>query len=163
VAAVPPPVQTRPETAAKKLRGRLPSGPPPEQALVALGADGRLTVARSVTVVVPRTSITGHGKSVTSYSAVSSTTEERYDCEDVRVYDTKGHEVAAKALPGLLKGETLVLVAVDGRPVDPLHLRLTREGTLIFVLPVQPVQPAAAPPVTFAPVPPAPIQTSPQR
>jgi len=153
-----PPFAPSSKPAPKKLRGRLPSGPAPEQALVALDADGRLTISRTVTVFVPRTTMTSRGEAITSYAAVASTAAERYDLEDVRVYDTRGQEVTMKDLRGLLKGETLVLLAVDGRPVDPLHLRLTREGTLVFVLPIQPA--AAPPPVAPAPAVPA---TVPQR
>src|SRR5262249_44107427 len=34
-----------------------------------------------------------------------------------------------------LKGETLAMASLHGQPVDPLHLRLLKEGTLTFVLP----------------------------
>jgi hypothetical protein len=79
--------------------------------------------------------------------------EERYDIEDVKVFRVFGGEgklVEKTKLSPLLKEETLVLVSANGRPVDPLHLRLVKEGTLIFVLPVPTAPPAvvpAAPPV----------------
>jgi hypothetical protein len=131
--------------AADKPHGRLPSGPSPVQALVALRGEGRLAVWRTATVYEPQ-SYLDRGKPVTYYAAASLPVQEHYKLEAVRVFDAKGSVVDAGELPRLLKGETLVLVAADGRPVDPLHLRLVKEGTLVLVLP-----PPAVPPATVAP------------
>jgi hypothetical protein len=93
--------------------------------------------------------------SVTSYEQTSALLAEDHPLEEVQVYDTRGKAVSPKKLPGLLKGETFVLVSADGKPVDPLYLRLVKEGTLVFVLPAPPtpppVPPAPAPGVTERP------------
>jgi hypothetical protein len=161
----PPPRTAHP--AGARPEGRLPSGPAPRQALVKLGKDGRLTVWwRTAVYYLPRTAVTQAGQSVTSYVQESHVIADTYDCEDVRVQDAKGREVSTKELRQRLKGETLVLVATDGRPVDPLHLRLTRDDTLVLILPTlvqapaTPVLPAAVVPPAQA-VPPAPAVAPP--
>src|SRR5262249_38498881 len=55
--------------------------------------------------------------------------------KDVHVYGTDGMEVDRKRLSKMLQKPTLALCTVDGKPVDPLHLRLVKDGTLIFVGP----------------------------
>jgi RNA polymerase sigma factor (sigma-70 family) len=129
-----------------KPRGRLPAGPPPAQALVVLEGS-RLKVWRVLQYYEPRTTYAGNRQAVTSYELVSAVAPTVYNLDEVRVFDGKGAAIDVAELPRLLKGETLVLVAADGRPVDPLHLRLVKEGTLLFVLPGGPVPPAPpAPP-----------------
>ncbi len=150
-------VTDRPQPAPRQERpsGRLPAGPAPMQILVTLRDDGRLTVWREAVAYVPRTTVNAQGQPVTSYRALSTTAPEQYDLADVRVQDTKGREIGRKELTGLLKGEMVALATGDGRPVDPLHLRLVKEGTLVFVLPA-PL--AAWPPSSVAtPLPPAPV------
>jgi hypothetical protein len=143
----------------RKPAGRLPAGLPPAQALVALDKEGRLTVWRAVTVYQPKTVLVGGGRSVTGYEMVSALTAARYRLAEVQVYDSKGKAVSPRDLPRMLPGETLALVAQDGRPLDRLHLRLVKEGTLVFVVPapdavpppavpVSPNTPAAGPPVS---------------
>jgi hypothetical protein len=58
---------------------------------------------------------------------------DRPDVKDVKVYDTAGKQIDAKALPALLKKETPALYRCDGEKPDPLHLRTVKEGTLVFV------------------------------
>jgi hypothetical protein len=82
-----------------------------------------------------------------------------YDLDDVKVLDTKGKEVDKKDLPKLLKEETVAMASLCGQPVDPLHLRVLKDGTLTFILPVPKGGggiglPGIAPPAL--PVPPAP-------
>jgi RNA polymerase sigma factor (sigma-70 family) len=57
-----------------------------------------------------------------------------YQLKDVKVFDTKGKQIDNKELAKLVKEETLAMVTW-GQSVDPLHLRLLRDGTLTFVLP----------------------------
>jgi RNA polymerase sigma factor (sigma-70 family) len=59
----------------------------------------------------------------------------RVDLDAVPVYDTTGKRVAPKNVTELLKESAPVLVATDGKPVDPFYLKLVKEGTLIFVVP----------------------------
>jgi hypothetical protein len=35
----------------------------------------------------------------------------------------------------VLRKPTPALLSIDGKPVDPMHLRLVKDGTLIFVGP----------------------------
>jgi RNA polymerase sigma factor (sigma-70 family) len=57
-----------------------------------------------------------------------------YDLDNVEVLDTKGNKLDRKELTRLLKNETVAL-ATWYSPLDPLHLRVVKDGTLIFVLP----------------------------
>jgi RNA polymerase sigma factor (sigma-70 family) len=154
-AEVAPPVPPA-VVAARKPRGRLPDGPAPVQALAALGKDGRLGVWRSGNYYEPRTTYNDRGNAVTSYVLRSALVEACYDLDDVRVQDAKGKEVDSSDLPRLLKGETLVLVSADGKPVDPLHLRLVKEGTLVLILPMPVLPPAVPPQAAPPPLPAAP-------
>jgi RNA polymerase sigma factor (sigma-70 family) len=58
-----------------------------------------------------------------------------YKLEDVEVFDTKGKKLDKKDVAKRLKQETVALASVTGENVDPLHLRLIKDGTLVFVLP----------------------------
>jgi hypothetical protein len=100
----------------------------------------------------------GEVRPVTSYRQQRLDHAEIYDTDEWRVYDTEGQVVRLKELRKRLKGETLALISANGRPVDPLHLRLYKEDTLIFVLPLRPVP--AVPAVGTAP-PPAPVPAAP--
>ncbi len=107
----------------------------------------KTTFYRPVTRIVP-----DRGIPVTSYERTETWLSVNYAIEEVKTYDTRGKEVERKKLPGLLKGETLVLVSATGQPVDPLYLRLVKEGTLVIVLPVPIVPPPPAPPPLAPPV-----------
>jgi len=59
-----------------------------------------------------------------------------YDLDEVKVFDTKGKEIDTDLeLPKLLKQEVVAMASFTGQPVDPLHLRVLKEGTLTFILP----------------------------
>src|SRR5205085_6280882 len=58
-----------------------------------------------------------------------------YDIDDVKVLDTKGKEIDKKDLPKLLKEESVAMASPWGQTVDPLHLRVLKDGALMFVLP----------------------------
>jgi RNA polymerase sigma factor (sigma-70 family) len=128
----------------------LPKGPAPVQVLVSLTKDGKLVVKTEQVIVylarpkggqvgVPmtegdRTFFGGIGiKAVRSQGGIESS----YDLKDVLVLDTKGEKVGKKELATLLKEET-VAVASFHHPIDPLHLRILKEGTLVFILPPPP-------------------------
>jgi hypothetical protein len=132
----------------------LPASPPPAQALVALDKDGRLRVKTAIHYYEPKTTVNAGGTPVTTYRQVATLHEVRYRLKEVHVYDVKGKAVDKKTLAKLLPKETLALVAVQGMPADPLHLRLVKEGTLLFVLPV-PVAPPAPPILPAVGVPPS--------
>jgi RNA polymerase sigma factor (sigma-70 family) len=70
-----------------------------------------------------------------------------YDLDTVEVFDTQGKKLDAKEVQKRLKDEvTLALASLQGEAVDPRHLRLIKDGTLIFVLPAPKVGPAVPAP-----------------
>jgi RNA polymerase sigma factor (sigma-70 family) len=68
-----------------------------------------------------------------------------YDLDKVLVFDTRGKKLEPKEVMKRLKEETLALASLQGEAVEPQHLRLIREGTLIFVLPAPKGGPADQP------------------
>ncbi len=148
-----------PRMGEKAPKGRLPLGPAPELALVLLGKDGRLTVWRLATSyrTIEKPGDRDRPPAMV-YKPVTRLVEASFAPSEVKVYDTAGTVVGAKKLRGLLKGEALALIAADGQPVDPLHLRLVKEGTLVFVLPAPPAEKVPPPAVTSEKaVPPLPV------
>jgi RNA polymerase sigma factor (sigma-70 family) len=74
-----------------------------------------------------------------------------YDLDSVEVLDSKGKKIDSKELMRLLKEETVALASWQ-QPLDPLHLRVVKDGTLIFVLPAPALMPPGAPGIPrFAP------------
>jgi RNA polymerase sigma factor (sigma-70 family) len=117
----------------------LPAGPGPSQVLVELLEDGRLNVWRPATTYRREEADENHRGPIW----VQVQTLARSECrlQDIKVYDMAGRQISRKKLPKLLDGRTVVLTLPAGEAVDPLHLRLDKEGTLLFVLP----PPAAVP------------------
>jgi RNA polymerase sigma factor (sigma-70 family) len=124
----------------------LPKGPPLVQVLVRLSKDGTL-VAKSVNGIgVGLMNPPPGGLPVPPPGAPNfgvrpvEPTESIYDLNDVQVLDTKGKKVRRKELAKLLKDETVAMASfgvtsVGDHPIDLLHLRVLKEGTLIFILP----------------------------
>ena len=135
----------------------LPKGPPPTQVLVSLSKDGKLTVKAEHFVAWgirkpplpegeasaampdephpgPRVAIR-IDRGVEAMARPQGPQELSYDLKEVQVFDTKGKEVGKKELEKLLKEETVAVAAFGDQPPDPLHLRILKEGTLIFLLP----------------------------
>ncbi|HZV04835.1 MAG TPA: sigma-70 family RNA polymerase sigma factor [Gemmataceae bacterium] len=143
---------------------QLPDGPAPIQMLVRIDEQGRLTIAQKVTYYQPETeTITlknGRKHRVTYYDEKHSYRDTVYDLHRVQIHDVKGRVVEENEVRKRLKQQTLALISANGRPVDPLHLRLYKEDTLVFVLPPPPpptpVAPSYAPPVAPIPYEPAP-------
>ncbi len=91
----------------------------------------------------------------------------------VEVRDLAGKLVPVKKLPTLLEKETAILLSTNG-PVDPFHLQLTKEGTLVVLAPpgtalglptaVSPASPLTppSPRVAAPPLPPPPPKKSPK-
>jgi RNA polymerase sigma factor (sigma-70 family) len=69
-----------------------------------------------------------------------------YDLDKVEVFDTKGKKLDSKEVMKRLREETLALASLHGEPVEPQHLRLIKDGTLIFVLPAPKAGPGAPAP-----------------
>jgi RNA polymerase sigma factor (sigma-70 family) len=60
---------------------------------------------------------------------------QRYELADVKVVNTRGKAIDETDLAKMLKKETVAMASLHGEPVDPLHLRVLKEGTLVFALP----------------------------
>lgn len=153
----------------------LPAGSPPTQVLASL-ADGKLVIKMKVPVVravpggvngfpVPVAPGGGAGGGGAPGGAPGNLVWEvrpmTFDLEDVEVLDTQAKKLAPKDVMMMLKTETLALAAFSFQPVDPLHLRLFKPGTMTFVLPMPRVAPGGPgvvpPPIVVPPaiVPPA--------
>ena len=148
--AAPPQVDPPREAA----RAELPVGMPPHQILARLNDDGKLVVKSTMRFGFAggggfggapgagggiRVQGGGGGGIVGGGAIVNGKMEpavHTYELKDVQVFDTKGNKVDDKALKKLLKDET-VAMAVWGDKLDPLNLRVLKEGTLTFVLPMQ--------------------------
>jgi RNA polymerase sigma factor (sigma-70 family) len=130
--------------------GRLPDAPPPIQALVVLKGD-RLTVWRKeISYLAVTRAVPGRPETVTSYERSAVMLDTTYALKQVKAHDARGKPVEHKKLRELLKEEMPALVSADGQPVDPLHLRLVKEDTLVFVLPAPVAPPPPAVPLTPA-------------
>jgi hypothetical protein len=113
----------------------LPVSAPPMQVLASIDGSGRLVLRMNLPEYRPRVqTVTEDGKErrVTSYDIAHREQTYHVDPKEVRVYDAWGKDIDVKALPGLLKRETLALYCY-GEKLDPLSLRLVKDGTLIFL------------------------------
>jgi RNA polymerase sigma factor (sigma-70 family) len=123
------------------IKGELPASPAPVQGWVVLDEDDALTVVQKIFCMQPVTTERvlkdGRREKVTSYEARRFEQAAVHDLSTVRVHDTKGRTVDVKEVRKRLKSEMLALISADGQSVDPLHLRLYKEDTLVFVLPPQ--------------------------
>lgn len=135
---------------------RLPDGQPPTQALVSLAKDGELIVRTGSTFYEPVTARLADGRVVTSYRRVSQVRTEHFNRGEFKVRDTHGKPVGAKQLPNLMKGEIVALIHRSQAEIDLLHLRLIKDGTLVFLLP--PRTTSAVPSVVEVAPPAAPLQ-----
>jgi RNA polymerase sigma factor (sigma-70 family) len=123
----------------------LPNGPPPIQVLVNLTKDGKLVVKMAHMLGFGLMNPQPPGQALPPPGAPKlggiglmppqGTTETTYDLSEVQVLDTNGKEVEKKELAKRLKGETVAVASFASHPIDPLHLRILKEGTLIFILP----------------------------
>jgi hypothetical protein len=111
-------------------------GPRPMTAVASLGKPSFLNLRMQTYKLVPKSvKVVQDGKEV-AYDAHRLTEVTRQVAlKDVQVYRTDGTRVGAGDLPHLLRGEVLALCSTTGERVDPIYLRLIKEGTLIFVVP----------------------------
>jgi hypothetical protein len=134
----------------------LPKGPAPVQALVSLTKDGKLTVKCEHIVLTkmrvgaplppvgpmvgPRVLVKDIAGGVGAVMPAHEPIELTYDLKEAKVFDTKGKEVDKKELAKLLKDETVAVASFGDQLPDPLHLRILKEGTLVFTLPPPPAE-----------------------
>lgn len=132
---------------------KAPQGLPPTQVIASVTKDGEFEITQSRLVAArhteERTTAAG-GKytvQVVSYRPVQET--RRLKGEGVKVYTAAGKEVSARDAADKLKKPAIVLLAADGKKVDPFYLKIIKPDTLVLVAPVV-VAPAAGTPSTPA-------------
>jgi hypothetical protein len=127
----------------------LPKGHAPVQVLASLDNDGKLVVKTAIRtfrgIGSPGPSsdsaapgvggAEGVGGGPAPAKSVTTLRSQTYDLDDVQVLDTMGMKVDKKELAKLLKEEKVAMATYGSEPVDPLHLRVLKDGTLTFVLP----------------------------
>jgi RNA polymerase sigma factor (sigma-70 family) len=154
----PRPVPPAPALHAEEAGEGLPIPPsvPPVTGVAVIDKKGRLRLREvgAVAVYVPvqrplkRDGQDG-GDAVTTY-AVQQVTR-LLDPAETPVYGMDGKRIDPAKLSLLLGKEIPVLISRDGQMVDPFHLRLIKEGTLIVAPPPIPAAPPpAAPPLAPA-------------
>jgi RNA polymerase sigma factor (sigma-70 family) len=123
----------------------LPKGPPPVQVLVSLAKDDKLVVKMANMIgfglmnppppgqALPPPGVRKPGGM--GLMPPQGTSEASYDLREVQVLDTNGKRVEKKELAKRLKAETVAVASFASHPIDPLHLRILKEGTLVFILP----------------------------
>jgi RNA polymerase sigma factor (sigma-70 family) len=119
----------------------LPRGPfTPVQGLVKLSSDKKYISLQTLSFSYYEPVTTEvKGKKVTAYVVKDDVRTTNYKCDAIQVYVVGGQnleKLEMTQLPKILKEETVALVSKGGVAlVDPLHFRLLKEGTLLFVLP----------------------------
>jgi RNA polymerase sigma factor (sigma-70 family) len=133
----------------------LPNSAMPTPALVRLAGQGRVEVRLKVRVTT-YVQITGPDGQTFVVPKMAYVPRSSYcELDALQAFDTTGKELDRKALSRLLKKEVLGLIYHAGQELDPLQLRLFKEGTPVFVLPL-PAPPAAVQPPLAAPATPLP-------
>jgi RNA polymerase sigma factor (sigma-70 family) len=142
--------------------GELPTTPMPSQAFIRVIGKGKDLEVRQKLTTYRAIEREQGGRKVTTYDRVYSDQSRQFELALVKVYDSHGKKLDAKAVRKLLKGEKLALVYPDGHELDPLHLRVVKEGTLLVVLPAA-ANAGSAPAFEVPPgvIPPPPAQTAP--
>jgi hypothetical protein len=123
----------------------VPSGIPPEQMLASIDVKGKM----KFTFVMAHEPAT-HEQTVTTYqtkgtekvpiqvkvkvSHLSVTTAE-LAAEHVEAFTVGGRPLSREQLTTLLSKERTVLVAMDGKKVDPFYLRLYKDDAILLIPP----------------------------
>jgi RNA polymerase sigma-70 factor (ECF subfamily) len=149
----------------------LPTGPVPEQVLASIDKDGKLVFKRALVQFRPVPVPPGGGgrplpadpaappgapgappvgpggpaPAIAKVEKVTMIQTQTFDLDKVEVLDAKGKKVDAKDVVKQLKEETVAMASLHGQPVDPLHLRVLKDGTLTFVLPAPKAVPVPLP------------------
>jgi RNA polymerase sigma factor (sigma-70 family) len=179
--AIAAPAPASPAKPAEKIN--LPTGPAPIQVLASVNSDGKLVIKtaamgfvqiapprplppQQVPPVPPRL-LPGAGGpapaiAIAPFQPFMQVHSQNYDFNDVQVLNTKGKKLTRKEVMKQLKEETVAVASQWGQPADPLHLRVLKDGILVFVLPAprgMPGLPGVVPPGVPVPLPaPLPIQ-----
>jgi hypothetical protein len=123
---------TTPADQNEKAPAGLPTQLAPMQVLAGVDKDGTFVVRENVTSY----QLAPGGN--TYIPAVTLVTW-RFKLQDVKVFDTKGQQLSEAEVRRVIRDEVPALTGPRGEKVDPLHLRLIKEGTPILLLPKPPV------------------------
>ena len=132
--------------------GLLPLGPAPVQALASLDKD-KVVIRTNLSVRRIKEGVDELGHKVKFYESSHKLGARRYNLEDIEVYDTHLRRlktmdlakwliveqdpydaVSTNITPRPIMGTPILLLYGSG-DIDPLHLRLFKEGTLLLVVP----------------------------
>jgi RNA polymerase sigma factor (sigma-70 family) len=150
----PPEKPAAPATSEPSRRMLVPGGVMPRQALVRM-EKGQLAVQTSDVMYEPVV-VRLEDRVHTSYQKTEILRTRQYELDMIKVYDMRGRSINKKELSDLLKKERLALISNDAQVADPDNLRLFKEGTLLFILPLSPPAvgyPASLPQATAVPAP----------
>lgn len=77
------------------------------------------------------------GVNFTDRNLAQQITTKNYPLNEVQIFDMALNPIDAKELAKLLPKEIPALIVRGRQPLDALHFRLHKEGTLLFMLPAQ--------------------------
>jgi RNA polymerase sigma factor (sigma-70 family) len=142
---------------------KFPEGPPPSPARVSLTKNGGIVVKTGATAYRSEYVELDDGTKTPVYRSVTVPHVEYFALSEVVVRNTHGKTIEPQQLTKRLKGEVPVLLAWGPNQVDPLHLVLIKEDTLIFHLPARSVMvpPPTVPPSLRPPAPEKPASAQP--
>jgi hypothetical protein len=124
-----------------------PGGAAPVQALAGIDAKGNLKITHITAApygpgaqehAVPIPGEKGDEKAPAKVKVKVTTlvvTTAELDAKHVQAYTADGNAIPADKLATLLAKEKTVLVSTDGKKVDPFHLRLLKDDTIVLVPP----------------------------
>lgn len=150
----------RPEKPAKT--DELPTGAAPTQVLARLEGGEVIVRVSTVHYALQREVMPG-GAIRTSYTPIRQLIERRFADNEVTIQNARGKAVSKREAEKLLKKDRVAVAAIDGKPVDPLHLRILKDDVPVLILPAPPAQavpPVAVPGVMIPPPPAPPVQVA---
>src|SRR5262249_4065158 len=141
IAAAPAPADVQP---------KLPGSPPPYIVAAAEGNKdaGEIIYHEVVLVPVLREEIVlknGKQEKVTTYATVPTARHVKFSIKSGSVFDVKGNKLEDEAVWKRVAVGSAVLIAVDGKKVDPAYLQIVKDDPLILVPPPPKLQPERAP------------------
>jgi hypothetical protein len=122
-------------------------GIPPQQVLASIDTRGNLTITQVSSApmggylgapMMPMPPMPGPEKTPAKPKVKVThltVTMTEMPAKDVRAYTVEGREISTENLSTMLARERPVLVALDGKKVDPFYLRLYKEDTIVLVPP----------------------------
>jgi hypothetical protein len=131
--------------------GDMPRGVPPTINLVRLNKKGELVMLVIIPVtreVLEKRSEDRGGKKVEvevrKLVTETMVRQQTVDARGMQASEVGGKKIDPKKLPTLLAKQTPVLISSDGKPINPIYLKLFKKDTLILTFP-RPAAPPAPP------------------